>query len=228
MSDQHSSQPQQPQQPQALPTPVGAVPQPPVPSQQPVSAPAPQQPVAAQPTVPLHPQADALHQPTVPLHPQQPASQQAQRPQQPYAAGMPQQRPVENVQNFKAESKGFLKRLFDLSFNESVTVSVAKVIYVIALVFIWGGAVVGVLSCFGAMFGALQFGGYYGYGSAGLLGFIGGLLMIPVVLLVALLINIAVRIWMEMAITLIRTAQNTRETVVLLQRAEERELRKQK
>ncbi|MEE6272886.1 DUF4282 domain-containing protein [Georgenia wangjunii] len=89
-----------------------------------------------------------------------------------------------------ASEKGFFGALFDLSFKSFVTLSFAKVIYVIAIV------VVGVLWLFATIVGFLDSPG------AGLAALLLG--WIP-----ALVYIVLIRVSLEFAVAMVRTAQNT-------------------
>lgn len=94
------------------------------------------------------------------------------------------------VQDTAVES-GFIKRLFDLSFKEFITIKIIKVLYILAII----GAGIWAL--------VVLFGGFAGrsFGS-----FLGGLVLAPVVFLLSVTFS---RIWLETLIVLFRIAENT-------------------
>ncbi len=88
------------------------------------------------------------------------------------------------------EQKGFFGKLFDLSFSEFITISIIKVLYVIAIIGSAIGAVV------------LLIGGFTkGVGAA-----IVGIILAPLVFLLYVLMA---RVWMELIIVLFKIADNT-------------------
>ena len=89
------------------------------------------------------------------------------------------------------QEKGFIGRLFDLSFNEFITTKIITVLFVIAIVC----SGLGGLGVMFAMFAKKSF-----------LGVVGGLVLGP---LVFLLYVILARVWMEVLIVLFRIAENT-------------------
>lgn len=90
--------------------------------------------------------------------------------------------------------KGFLGALFDLSFSEFVTVKLIKFIYVLLLVLIAIGYVVGVIAGFADSAGQ-------------------GLLMLIVGAVGAFIAVIFARVYMEILIVLFRIAENSTELV---------------
>jgi hypothetical protein len=88
------------------------------------------------------------------------------------------------------EEKGFFGKLFDLSFSEFITISIIKVLYVIAIILsaIW--ALVVLISGFTR-----------GVGSA-----IAGIILAPIVFFISVLLA---RIWMEVIMVLFKIAENT-------------------
>jgi hypothetical protein len=92
---------------------------------------------------------------------------------------------------------GFFSALFDMSFSEFITTKLIKVLYVLILSLIGIGLVVGVLSGLATM---IRRGG-----------FVVGLAMVIVVPVMALILVIGARMWMETIIVLFRIAENTTE-----------------
>ena len=90
---------------------------------------------------------------------------------------------------------GFFGALFDMSFSEFITTKLIKVLYVLLLCLIGIGLVVGVLSGLSTMF------------RRG--GLLAGLVTVIVVPVVALILVIGARMWMETIIVLFRIAENT-------------------
>jgi len=90
--------------------------------------------------------------------------------------------------------KGFLGALFDLSFSEFVTVKLIKFIYVLLLVLIAIGYVVGVITGFADSAGQ-------------------GLLMLILGVVGAFIAVIFARVYMEILIVLFRIAENSTELV---------------
>jgi hypothetical protein len=91
------------------------------------------------------------------------------------------------------EEKGFFGKLFDLSFSEFITVSIIKVLYVIAII----------VSAIGAL--VVLIGGFTkGVGAA-----IGGIILAPLLFLLYVLLA---RVWMEVIMVLFRIAENTGKT----------------
>lgn len=88
------------------------------------------------------------------------------------------------------ETKGFIGRLFDLSFSEFITTQIIKVLYVIAMI---GAAVGGLVVLLG------------GFRSGSFMGVLTGLILAPVLFL---LYVILARIWLETLIVLFRIAEN--------------------
>jgi hypothetical protein len=88
------------------------------------------------------------------------------------------------------EQKGFFGKLFDLSFSEFITISIIKVLYIIAII----------LSAIGAL--VVLIGGFTkGVGAA-----IAGIILAPLVFLLYVLIA---RVWMELIMVLFKIAENT-------------------
>ncbi len=88
------------------------------------------------------------------------------------------------------QEKGFFGRLFDLSFNEFVTTSIIKVLYVIAIIV---AAVVGLFVMFSLFMGGFR-------------GVLMGLILGPVVFVVYVILA---RVWLEVLIVIFRIAENT-------------------
>jgi len=89
------------------------------------------------------------------------------------------------------QEKGFFGRLFDLSFNEFITTSIIKVLYIIAII----GSAIGALFILGGLFATKTFGGV-----------LMGLILAPIVFI---LYVILARVWLEVLIVLFRIAENT-------------------
>lgn len=89
------------------------------------------------------------------------------------------------------QEKGFFGRLFDLSFNEFITTSIIKVLYIIAII----GSAIGALFILGGLFATKTFGGI-----------LMGLVLAPIVFI---LYVILARVWLEVLIVLFRIAENT-------------------
>jgi hypothetical protein len=89
------------------------------------------------------------------------------------------------------QEKGFFGRLFDLSFNEFVTTSIIKVLYILAII----GSAIGALVILGGMFASGSFGGI-----------LMGLILAPVIFIVYV---IMARVWLEVLIVIFRIAENT-------------------
>ncbi|MDZ4198219.1 MAG: DUF4282 domain-containing protein [Kiritimatiellia bacterium] len=89
------------------------------------------------------------------------------------------------------ESKGFISRLFDLSFTEFITTKIIKVLFILGII----GAGIGALFILGAGFASRSFGGI-----------VLSLILTPVAFL---LYVILARVWMETLIVLFRIAENT-------------------
>lgn len=89
------------------------------------------------------------------------------------------------------QEKGFIGRLFDLSFNEFITTKIIKVLFIIAII----GSAFGGLAIMLGLFASKSFWGV-----------IGGLIAGPVVFF---LYVIMARVWMEVLIVLFRIAENT-------------------
>lgn len=93
--------------------------------------------------------------------------------------------------------KSFFGALYDLSFNEFVTLKLIKVLYILSLIGI------GIFSL------TMLLGGFkQGFGGA-----IMGLILAPLVFIIG---SIAARVYMELIIVLFRIADNTHRTVELL------------
>lgn len=90
---------------------------------------------------------------------------------------------------------GFFSRLFDMTFTEFITIRIISILYGIAI-----------LGCGVATVGFL-IAGFAGGAGRGLL----SLILSPVVFLLSV---IAARVWCEMLIAMIRTAENTGKLVV--------------
>ncbi len=88
------------------------------------------------------------------------------------------------------EEKGFFGKLFDLSFSEFITISIIKVLYVIAIIVSAIGALVLLVSGFTK-----------GVGAA-----IVGIILAPLAFLLYVLIA---RVWMELILVLFKIAENT-------------------
>ena len=87
--------------------------------------------------------------------------------------------------------KGFLGRLFDLSFSEFITTKIIKGLFVLAII----GAAIGGLS---VMFGM--------WATRSVMGIIGGLIIGSLLFLVFVILA---RVWMEVLIVMFRIAENT-------------------
>ena len=92
---------------------------------------------------------------------------------------------------------GFFGALFDMSFSDFITTKLVKVLYVLLLCLIGIALVAGVLSGLSTM----SRGG----------GFLAGFVMVIVVPVLALMLVIGARMWMETIIVLFRIAENTTE-----------------
>ncbi len=91
-------------------------------------------------------------------------------------------------------ASNFFGKLFDLNFNEFITLSIIKVIYVLLIVFAGLGAL-GILVSFIAQ----------GGGAA-----VAGVILAPILFL---LYVILARVWLEILIVIFRIAENTTELV---------------
>jgi len=92
------------------------------------------------------------------------------------------------------EKKGFLGRLFDLSFTEFVTTSIIKFLYILAIIIAAIAAIAVIVTGFQS-------------------GFIGGiiaLILSPIVFLIYVLLS---RVWLELIIVIFRIAENTSHLV---------------
>jgi hypothetical protein len=89
------------------------------------------------------------------------------------------------------QEKGFFGRLFDLSFNEFITTSIIKVLYVIFIIV-------------SAVIALFMLGGMFASGSFG--GILLGLVLAPVIFIVYV---IMARVWLEVLIVIFRIAENT-------------------
>jgi hypothetical protein len=94
----------------------------------------------------------------------------------------------------RSQAKGFFNALFDLSFNNFVTLAFAKLIYVIALIIIAIIWLVAVIAAFSEGIGQ-------------------GLLAVVLGSIVALFYVVLVRVGLEFSVAMVRTAQNTSDLV---------------
>ncbi|MFC7402523.1 DUF4282 domain-containing protein [Citricoccus sp. GCM10030269] len=163
---------------------------------------------------------DTPNDPNAPRPPQQPPTPPQQPPQQPphqspqQPGGWPSANPyADHGQRGYAspgnavEDKGFFGALFDFSFRSFVTVSFAKIIYIILIVLIALGWLFYVIAGF-AVDPALGFG-------ALLMGWIPGFVML-----------VLARVMIEFYIAMVRTSQNTAATVAELQALRQESLRR--
>lgn len=104
-----------------------------------------------------------------------------------------------SLDNQGLESAGFFKALFDLSFHNFITVKFAKLIYLIWILGIALSIVIAAISVLGL---------YISEDSGGI-GFIMALVVLVVGSIAGLIQLILVRLGIEIAVSLIRTAENT-------------------
>ena len=89
------------------------------------------------------------------------------------------------------ESRGFFGMLFDLSFNEFVTIRVIKILFIVTII------------CAGIISVSILVAGF----AAGGLAALGALIFAPIVFLLGVIIS---RIWLEIVIVMFRIEENTR------------------
>lgn len=88
------------------------------------------------------------------------------------------------------EQKGFFGKLFDLSFSEFITISIIKVLYVVAIIV-------------SAIFAVMMLISFFSRGAGGV---ILGIILAPIVFFLYVLMA---RVWMELIIVLFKIAENT-------------------
>jgi hypothetical protein len=93
------------------------------------------------------------------------------------------------------ENKGIIACIFDLSFNEFVTTRIIKILFMLSIL----------LAAFAALFIIIG-----GFASGTAAGFLGALIMAPIVFILSVLFS---RIWLELVIVAFRVAENTSRLV---------------
>lgn len=121
-----------------------------------------------------------------------------------YNVGSAQNTPGENNSSAKAknmDTNGFLKAMLDLNFENFVTIKFAKIIYILMAVFIAASVAINTLIVFFSLATTERW----------LLAFLLSLLVLIVSIISGVISLIITRVLVEVAVALIRVAQNTTE-----------------